>query len=384
MAITRREYLSWSAASVAAVVLGASSGVALTGCSSGGSSSSSSGTADSNSGDSAQSFTMPTESTVGQAAGDLFPDMKGTPTDYSNKDNWMYRPETHEYDADVLYFYPTVYSDVYADLYADIDAESMRQSAQAVYKAQGSAFEGLADVYVPYYRQFNGAYLGFYDGDAVFDACHDLPRTDLYAALDYYFENINDGSPFILAGHSQGSIMLNIIMREYFRAHADYLDHLVATYQIGYSLTTDMLADNPALKAATCADDTGVIVSWNTEGPGNADAGITYVKRENALSINPLNWSTDDTYAGVELNLGSVYPDASGNYALQAGIADAQVNLDRGTVVTTTVDAVTFANKGVTARLFGPESYHSNDYGFYYANIRENASVRIASWLAKG
>ena len=31
------------------------------------------------------------------------------------------------------------------------------------------------------------------------------PKADVFAALDYYFENYNHGRPYILAGHSQGS-----------------------------------------------------------------------------------------------------------------------------------------------------------------------------------
>lgn len=328
------------------------------------------------------SVESPASSQVGQSANSLFPDLTDVSSDYSDRGNWMCFPDSHVHDVDVLYFYPTVFSEPYGGEYAAIDAASMRGNAQAEYTIQASVFEGLADIYAPYYRQFNSAYAGFYDAEALIEACHGLPRADLYGALDYYFEKANNGRPFILAGHSQGSILLSIMLCEYFSAHADYLDRMVVAYQIGFSLTTDMLAENPALKAATGADDTGVIVSWNTEGPNNADADISYVRRANAIAINPLNWTTDETYAGIELNLGSLMPDASGSYSLQSGMADARVNVDRGTVVTTTVDAEAYAGKGVTTLMFGPESYHANDYGLYYANIRQNAEARIRAWLA--
>ena len=57
-------------------------------------------------------------------------------------------------------------------------------------------------------------------------------RTDVYAALDYYFEHYNQGRPFILASHYQGSMMLKIALRDYFREHADYLERMVAAYVI--------------------------------------------------------------------------------------------------------------------------------------------------------
>lgn len=330
--------------------------------------------------------TAPSDAAQGTASGVAspvaFPNMVGEPSDYANRDNWMHFADAHQHDVDVFWIYPTVYIDAAAGKFAEITATAMREQAQTVYKVQGSVFEGLGDVYVPYYRQLNGAKFTAMNGDDVFEACHELPRTDLYAALDYFFDNVNEERPFILAGHSQGSLMLNIILREYFKAHADRLERMVAAYQIGYSLTKDMLADNPALKAATCADDTGVIASWNTEGPASSDAGTTYVLRENSIAINPLNWKTDDTYAGVELNRGSLVPDASGTYALREGMADARIDVERGVVVCTTADRAMYAIPAERAFMFGPESYHSYDYGFYYANIRENAALRIEKWLA--
>jgi hypothetical protein len=92
-------------------------------------------------------------------------------------------------------------------------------------------------------------------------------RTDVYAALDYYFEHYNQGRPFILAGHSQGSMILKIALQDYFLEHGEYLERMVAAYVLGYSITTDNLKANPSLRFAEGADDTGVIVSWNIEGP---------------------------------------------------------------------------------------------------------------------
>lgn len=41
---------------------------------------------------------------------------------------------------------------------------------------------------------------------------------------------------------------------------------------------------------------TGVIVSWNTEGPENKGQKNCVV-HEGGISINPINWKRDDTYA---------------------------------------------------------------------------------------
>ena len=95
-----------------------------------------------------------------------------------------------------------------------------------------------------------------------------------------------------------------------------------------------------------------------------------------AISINPLNWKRDDTYAPASENRGSLNSEG----VLVEGYADAQVEPVRGVVVCTTADPAVYALQHPADALFGTESYHAYDYGFYYANLRENAAVRIAAF----
>ena len=55
------------------------------------------------------------------------------------------------------------------------------------------------------------------------------------------------------------------------------------------------------------------------------------------ISINPLNWKRDETYAPASENKGSLRPNKeTGEYEIQHLDIDAQVNLARGVIVTTT------------------------------------------------
>lgn len=313
-----------------------------------------------------------------QKATATYKDLVGSASDYSDPNNWMYLPENATLDADVIFLYPTAYSDEDGASICEISDASMRQQAQATYAAMGSVFEGVGNIFVPYYRQINGAKFLEMTDEEIRNYGWKEPRTDLYAALDYYFENLNNGRPYILSGHSQGSNMLNIILDEYMELHPAYYERMITAYMIGCALTQDLLDENQHLKAAQGADDLGAIVSWNTEGPGNADAE-SLVVMDHSISINPLNWKTDDAYAGVAENKGSYMPDADGNYSLVEGIADAKVDTVRGVVVCESVDPATYAVP--MADIFGPESYHGYDYGFYYMNIRENAALRVETWF---
>lgn len=301
----------------------------------------------------------------------------GTPSDYSDENNWMKILEITK-EVDTFYIYPTVVADTSetAPDIVPIDYEPMRTGAQGVYEMQGTVYEESTNVFAPYYRQSNLKVIGGLRGDDLIQYEMQEQRTDIYAALDYYFENYNEGRPFILAGHSQGSIMSIIVLGDYMQAHPEYYERMVAAYPIGFSVTKKWLEEHPYLKFAEGADDTGVVITWNTEGPGNKGQDNIVVE-EGAISINPLNWKRDDTYAGVEENLGSlVQNEETGEYEIKDGVGDAQVDTERGVVICTTNTDYTPAEE-----VFGPASLHRWDYGLYYVNIQKNVADRINSYM---
>ncbi len=211
-----------------------------------------------------------------------------------------------------------------------------------------------------------------------------VTKSDVFAAFDYYLENYNDGRPFILAGHSQGSNMLLYILSEYMAEHPDVCERMVAAYVVGYSVTDEFLAENPHLKFAEGADDTGVIISYNTEAP--VVEGNNPVVKPNANVINPITWTREETLATAEESLGSILlnPDGSvvldenGEFKKVMGFADASVDEEKGALICSTVDVDTWAPGNA---VFGKGVFHSFDYPFYYFNLRENAETRVAKYL---
>lgn len=297
--------------------------------------------------------------------------------DYSDKNNWMRQPKATK-AVDVFYVYPTEYVDESenAPVFAAIDEPAMRIPAEGAYDKSATAFENCANVFAPYYRQCNMKYLGSMSPTERNAALNSIPKADVLAAVDYYFKNLNGGRPFILAGHSQGSIMQSFVLAEYMKAHPEYLKRMIAAYVIGYSITEDYLKANPHLKFATGESDTGVIISYNTEGAGN---GSNVVVLPGAISINPLNWKLDETYASTDENLGGyILNEETGEREFVPHVADAKIDLKRGVVITTT-KAVEPEAPGP----FGTASFHENDYPLYYYNIKANAEKRVAAYLSK-
>ena len=299
-------------------------------------------------------------------------------TNYADSSNWLTLPSETKFAADVIYFYPTTYnpeSEDSPDICA-IDNRSMREGAVASFARQATAFETVADIYAPFYRQINASVLAGMTQPEMIEAESGSPKEDVFAAMDYYFEHYNNGRPYILAGHSQGAMMIYIILQDYMKENPEYYENMVAAYMLGNAPTKDWLAANSHVKFAQGADDTGVLISWNSEGPGN-DGKYNMVVPEGSVAINPLNWKTDGTPAGVEENAGSFV-----NGEIVEGIADARVNVERGALIVESVDPALYAIPKMGEALFGPESYHSWDFMFFYMNIRENAMLRLERFLS--
>ena len=312
----------------------------------------------------------------------------GVAPDYSRKDCWYQIPEITK-DVDTFYIFATDYImssfEEGAPDYATLDNPEMLQGAKIEYRDHASAYADSTNVFVPYYRQSGLRYAGEVikkTGDFN-TALLGLPYEDITAALDYYFAKCNGGRPFIIAGHSQGSAMVLLLLKTYFKDHPEYYKRMVAAYAIGYSVTNDYLAANPHLKFATGECDTGVIIAWNTEGPKNVEVNAkSVVILPETRSINPLNWKLDETYAPASLNLGSIILDEkTGEPTIGDAGADAQINLARGTVVTNAkAEPMAEDVAKVATEFFGPDGRHGNDYTYYYNNIKNNVAKRIAAY----
>jgi hypothetical protein len=309
-------------------------------------------------------------------------------TDYSKPEHWVSTPSVVDKAVDVFYLYPTSWKkkEPSDPNICDIDNPIMLIGSKLSYARQATAFEGIANVYAPYYRQDDAVYTTALSQPEQAKIVGGIPKTDAMAAFDYYIKNFNNGRPYILAGHSQGAIVMKLILSEYMKANPKVFDRMIAAYVIGAPITPEYLAENPHLKFAEGADDTGVIISYNTEAP--VVEGKNPVLVPGSLAINPITWTRDETIATADQNLGSILLNKDGSVVVDKdgkivpvkNYADARVDKARGVVICSICDVEklapgsAFSGKGV---------FHSFDYAFYYFNIAENAANRTKVFLKK-
>lgn len=304
---------------------------------------------------------------------------KITATDYADENNWLTLPSS-EMDVDVFVLYPTTFSPTDPNQqYAAIDDQTMRDGAREFLADKASCMETVGNIYAPYYRQLSAGWLLTLPVDEQDQYLEGVPVTDVLAAFDYYIKNHNNGRPFVLFSHSQGSTMNKYILFDYLKENPEVAERMVASYVLGYSVTADEMAENSHLQFAENADDTGVIISYNTEAP--VTDGNSAVWLDGSLAINPISWTRSDALAPASENLGSYLDEGSG-YTKVDHLADARVDTVRGVVICSSVDIDKYSMPEEAAAIFPKGIYHGCDISFYYYNLRQNAENRVANYLS--
>lgn len=286
--------------------------------------------------------------------------------------------------ADLFFIHPTTYlkNDVWN---APYDADAPYNGP--VILGQIGIFNGCCRLYAPHYRQ--ASLHGLKNSRPAVQ----LAYADVARAFRYYVEHENRGRPFIVAAHSQGAYLaVELLQREILAT--PLRGRLVAAYVVG----TYVPSNFGELGLPTCASarQTGCIVGWNTSQIGRRgalmqvrDAGYWWRGGERksgalpAVCVNPLTW-TEEGAAPASANAGSLgFPEPP--FPTRAGRLEPLWPHLTGAVCKDKlldVDVPRKAPKGYhdsLALLYG--SYHRNDFGLFYAAIRQNAVDRVAAFM---
>ncbi len=232
-------------------------------------------------------------------------------------------------------------------------------------KFQASAFNLAAKVYVPRYREAHYyVFLTQYKEDKI--AALDIAYSDVKTAFLYYLEHFNNGRPFIIASHSQGTILAARLLKEHI-VGKPLQQKLVAAYLIGMPVPTDSLPGLPVCKNDSA---TGCFVSWCTYERDYIPPWYP-LALDRAVCINPISWEYNQDLVGKERHLGAVLKPLDNPLP---HICDAQVH---GGLLWVTKPKF----KG--SIFFRSKNFHKGDINLFYLDIRFNALRRVQSFQKK-
>ncbi len=112
-----------------------------------------------------------------------------------------------EPSLDCFYVYPTVSTDQGMNSDLKIGPEE-----KGVAEVQFARFASVCRTFVPVYRQMTLAAVAAYSAGADIGAASALAYRDVVDAWRNYLATRNKGRPFVLVGHSQGSLMLQMLI----------------------------------------------------------------------------------------------------------------------------------------------------------------------------
>lgn len=270
--------------------------------------------------------------------------------------------------ADVFFIHPTTYTEKPQGLHywnADVnDAYINKKTDESTILYQASIFNESCKVYAPRYRQAH-IFAFFTDKEKEAVAAFDTAYADIRKAFNYYLNNLNQGRPFIIASHSQGTVHAVRLIREELQKRTEF-KQLIAAYLVGMPVKADTLKGLPP---CTSSGQTGCFTSWCTYAngyyPSTYEDGAKY-----ALCTNPLTWKIEDqNYAESKLNKGGVLKGFS---KVDPELCDAKVHKGLLWINTPNVPGAKFAKI---------DNYHIGDYNLFYMNVRENVAERVKNFI---
>lgn len=299
-------------------------------------------------------------------------------------------------EADVFFIHPTTTTSA-GYWNAPIDDKDTMEEAAIVMGYCASVFNAAAKVYAPRYRQAT-LYAFFDDKTTSGMKAIEFAYSDVERAFIHYIKYYNHGRPFILAGHSQGSIHgIRLLQEKIIGTPLE--SRLVAAYLIGGPI----LRDAPGISPCRSETSAGVVIGWNTyarESDPNffVNSCITWVAGSYQrvhdrplLEVNPLSWRLNGSNVSASRNPGSLpftwnEKEQGALPALIQGVcgADASrqvliINKPTGPGFESGRDdmrRITIFNSA-----FG--DYHNFDYMLFYESIRKNALDRVKYFIIR-
>ena len=217
---------------------------------------------------------------------------------------------------DCFYVYPTVSTDMTAnsDLVAD-------PAEHRVIAAQFARFNSVCRPFAPMYRQVTLAALrSMMTGEGTMGADGVMAYRDVAAAFEHYLEHDNDGRPFVLIGHSQGTRMLTQLIARRIDGQP-VQEQMISALLIGFNVEVPEGADRggvfQSVPLCRAADQTGCVVSYvsfraDAPPPPTSRFGRVEAEGHQAACTNPADLSDNQAVElDAYLNAGAAFTSSA-------------------------------------------------------------------------
>lgn len=282
----------------------------------------------------------------------------------------------------VFFVHPTSYFER-GHWNAPLGDPAAHASAALFVQGLASAFNQRGELWAPRYRQ--ATFGAFLTGKAEAQQALDVAYGDVALAFEHFVANVDPEAPIVLAGHSQGSLLLLRLLRE--RIAGTSLEQRIAVaYPVGWPIS--LAHDLPSLPLPPCttAGQTGCIVAWSSFAEPaepaamlrqfSASDGFDGVVRGKGpiLCVNPVTGTMNGS-APAEANTGTLVPDEDlGDGELVAGAVPARCDRNGLLLI------------GDAPRM-GPyvlpgNNYHVYDIPLFWQSLRDDLARRMSAWTA--
>ncbi len=267
--------------------------------------------------------------------------------------------------VDVFYVYPTLLTDP-NDFRWNYDIEDPRHKEGVinyVVKYQASAWAELGNVYVPFYRQ---AHLRSFENLEVGgETALRMAYEDVKASFQFYLRHYNKGNAIMLAGHSQGSFHLKMLLKDFFDGQP-LQEKLIAAYLPGIGIDKNSFK---SIFLMTDPHETGGFLTWNTLKKEYKSERYSEWYQGRAV-VNPVTWDLSD-HSPKSAHKGFLFT----NNKLYVKVFE--THLIDGAIY---IDRIKFPLGFLGRKML---NFHTGDVNLFWENIRQNARLRTMCYFEK-
>jgi hypothetical protein len=271
---------------------------------------------------------------------------------------------------DCFYVYPTVSRD--PELNSDLNPSEEPVAATV----QFARFASLCKTYAPLYRQATLSAIPRALAGQDVSGAFNLAYGDVVAAWHYYLEHYNRGRPFVLIGHSQGTIHLTRLLASEIE-NGPAAAHLLSALLIGYAVEVPegQLVGGSLHRTPLCtaAGQTGCVI---TLGGGSAPLDSIWYAGPSRLAGPTITWSTAGAPPAPFLHTRGLVTGEC-RHDGQAGYLAISVNADPNDARTDVIPGDVY---------FGPQlipgwGLHLGDTGYAMGDLLRAVAAQRDAWL---